>query len=107
MITESPFLGMDPYTENQPYHILVSRADERPRTRVWSFGIDSQIPDAPLPVREPDEQVPIPLQSAFATVYQSRRFRQRLNYQVNPLPPLAERPLAYIRACLADEGILQ
>lgn len=48
-----------------------------------------------------------PLQSAFATVYQSRRFRQRLNYQVNLPPPLTERQLAYMRACLADEGILQ
>lgn len=90
---------------NQPYHILVSRADERPRTQVWSFGLDSLIPDTPLPLIEPNEQVPIPLQSAFTTIYQSRRFRQRLDYHVDPPPPLTAVQLAYVRACLADEGI--
>ncbi|MBI3362869.1 MAG: DUF4058 family protein, partial [Chloroflexi bacterium] len=25
-----------------PYHILVSRADDRPRTRVWSFGMEDR-----------------------------------------------------------------
>jgi hypothetical protein len=91
----------------QPYHILVSRAEERPRIYVWSFAIDAPIPDAPLPLLEVDEQVPLPLQQAFTTVYQSRRFRQRLNYQTDPPPPLTSAQLAYVRACLVDEGILR
>lgn len=91
----------------QPYHILVSRADERPQTRVWSFGIDAPIPDASLPLLEPNEQVPLPLQQAFTTIYQSRRFRQRLNDREDLAPPLTSIQLAYVRACLADEGIVR
>jgi len=65
---------------DQPYHILVSRADEQPRSRVWSFDLSNPIPTAPLPLIEPQEQVPLPLQAAYTTIYTARGFRYRLDY---------------------------
>jgi hypothetical protein len=89
----------------QPYHILVSRADEQPESFVWSFGLADPIPDTPLPLIAPDERVPLPLQAAYHTVYQARRFRQRLDYQVDPGPPLSEAQRAFIHTRLVAAGI--
>jgi hypothetical protein len=89
----------------QPYHILVSRADDRPHTRVWSFGLDEPIPAAPLPLIMPDEYVPIPLQAAFEAIYEARNFRARLDYTISPDGPLTKEQLAYIQARLAAEGL--
>lgn len=72
---------------NQPYHILVTRGDDATHSRVWSFGFDSPIPTAPLPLIGADEYVPIPLHEAYAAVYDARAFRRRLDYTVAPPPP--------------------
>ncbi|MCE7981503.1 MAG: DUF4058 family protein [Caldilinea sp. CFX5] len=72
----------------QPYHILVTRADEQPEGRVWSFGLNDVIPTTPLPLIEVDEYVPLPLQSAYTTIYHARNFRHRLDYSIDPEPPL-------------------
>ena len=90
---------------DQPYHILVSRADEQPRSRVWSFGLADPIPAAPVPLTGPDEYVPLPLQETYTTIYAARNFRQRLDYRVEPPAPLTEGQRAYIREALAKEAI--
>lgn len=89
----------------QPYHILVSRADDRPHTRVWSFGLEQSIPIAPLPLIGPEEYVPIPLQEAIELIYEARRFRLRLDYTHPPEGPLTEQEVAYIRSRLVEEGL--
>lgn len=60
---------------NHPYHVPVTRADEQPRGSVWSFGLLDPIPTIPLPLLNIDEYVPLPLQSAYTTIYQARNFR--------------------------------
>lgn len=87
------------------YHLVVSRADDRPYSRVWSFGLDQPIPPTPLPLLAPDEHVPIPLQEAFETVYQARRFRTRLDYTRDPEGPLDTSQVAYIHARLLAAGL--
>lgn len=88
---------------DQPYHILVSRADEQPRSRVWSFGLNEAIPPTPVPLIEPDEYVPLPLQEAYATIYAARGFRRRLDYQTNLPGPLTKAQQAYIQSVLVEE----
>lgn len=90
---------------DQPYHIIVSRADEQPKSRVWSFGLADPIPDAPLPLIAPDEHVPLPLQAAYTTIYEARNFRHRLNYGSDPEPPLTEDQRHDIHARLVEEGL--
>ena len=90
---------------NQPYHILVSRADEQPHSKVWSFGLADAIPDTPLPLTAPDEHVPLLLQAAYTTIYQARGFRYRLDYQREPEPPLTESQRAYMKTQLTAAGI--
>ncbi|HEX6385542.1 MAG TPA: DUF4058 family protein [Anaerolineae bacterium] len=79
-----------PALPDEPYHVLISRADQQPQSRVWSFGLADPIPDTPLPLITPDEHVPLPLQAAYAIIYEARNFRQRLDYASDPDPPLTE-----------------
>lgn len=90
---------------HQPYHILVSRADEQPHSNVWSFSLADAIPDTPLPLTAPDEYVPLRLQAAYTTVYRARGFRYRLDYQKEPEPPLTEAQRAFIQTQLAAAGV--
>lgn len=94
-----------PALPDQPCHILVSRADEQPRSEVWSFGLSDPIPDTPLPLIAPDEHVPLPLQAAYTTIYQVRNFRHRLDYRSDPDPPLTEAQCTYIQTRLVEEGL--
>jgi hypothetical protein len=75
---------------DQPYHILVSRADERPHTKVWSFSFSDPIPTTPIPLIGPDEYVPLPLQTTLETIYSARNFRRRLDYTGYPAGPLTQ-----------------
>jgi hypothetical protein len=90
----------------QPYHILVSRADELPQSRVWSFGLSNPIPAVPLPLLAADEHVPLPLQEAYQVIFQARGFRRRLDYQELPTGPLNKAQRQYIQSRLAQEGLL-
>jgi hypothetical protein len=94
-----------PGLPNKAYHILVSRADDRPHTLVWSFGLDEPIPAAPLPLIASNEQVPIPLQEAFTIIYQARNFRHRLDYDRTPDGPLRPVERAYIQSRLLEVGL--
>ena len=89
---------------DQPYHILVSRADEQLRSQVWSFGLGDPIPTAPVPLIAPDEHVPLPLQAAYTTIYAARGVRRRLDYRSDPEGPLTEAQRAYIRGQLTKEN---
>jgi hypothetical protein len=84
----------------KPYHILVTRADEQPEGRVWSFGLDEPIPDAPIPLVGHDEHVPLPLQAAYATIYEARGFRRRLDYSAGPAEPLTAADRAVVRSAV-------
>jgi len=92
---------------NQPYHILVTRADEQPQGRVWSFGLSEPIPTTPLPLIEIDEYVPLPLQSAYTTIYQARNFRHRLDYSIDPEPPLTPAQRTLIQHRLVEVQLRQ
>jgi hypothetical protein len=88
----------------QPYHILVSQADAQPGSQVWSFGFDAPIPTAPVPLIGSDEQVPLPLQAAYMTIYAARNFQVRLPYQTDPEPPLTEAQRTTIHTQLVQAG---
>lgn len=73
---------------SEPYHIFVTRAEEHPKTHIWSFGFDAPIPTVPLPLIDRDEYVPLPLQEAIQVIYQARDFRERIAYNRDPEGPL-------------------
>lgn len=69
------------------YYVLLSRADHRPTVEVWAMGLTDSLPVLPIPLREPDGDVPLDLRAAFATVYDRAGFATLVDYRRPPPPP--------------------
>ena len=69
------------------YRILVSRAEERPAASLWPIGLREPLPTIPIPLRTPDADVPLDLQSVLHVVYDGGGY-ERLIYRYEPVPAL-------------------
>lgn len=71
-----------------PYHVLVSRADRRPRAMLYAVSLRQPLPTFLLPLRAEDETVAVDLQGIFSGVYDRASYDLRIDYR-QPLPPPA------------------
>jgi hypothetical protein len=56
----------DPTPPRADYYILISRAAEFPKTRIWPFSVRDPLPDIPIPLKPEDGFVTLPfLRSKF------------------------------------------
>jgi len=67
------------------YYYLLARAEQRPDCQVYSWTVRHPLPRLPVPLREPDPDLPIDLAAVFTTAYERGRFQRRLNYR-GPVP---------------------
>jgi hypothetical protein len=84
-LVELDFLvGGDRLPMGQPlradYHAMVSRAEERPLSNVYSWSIREALPVIPIPLRAPDLDVPLDLGATFATVYRRGQYERSIDY---------------------------
>lgn len=67
----------------------------------WPLSLRDRLPTIPIPLLEPDEDVPLDLQSAVEHVYRVGRYHLTLDYsQPLPPPPLSPEDTAWVRALL-------
>jgi hypothetical protein len=71
-----------------PYSVVVKRADRLPEVDVWSFGLREALPRIPIPLRAPDPDATLDLQSLLHVTYDEAAYGPRL-YQKPPDPPLS------------------
>ena len=83
---ESMPLGLAPASD---YRILVSRGWERPQAQLYPFNVDEPIPEIPIPLRSGDEEPTVALGKLLRQIYDDVRYDLRLDYTVQPEPPLA------------------
>jgi Protein of unknown function (DUF4058) len=62
------------------YHALVSRADRRPISDVFSWSIRDPFPTIPVPLMAPDADISLDLAAVFNTVYQRGRCERASDY---------------------------
>ncbi|MFQ4140491.1 DUF4058 family protein [Nodosilinea sp. PGN35] len=70
------------------YRILVSRSEYRPRADLYKFSLREPIPEFPLPLKAPGEQVIVDLQPLVNGIYVRSGYGIRVDYQA-PVPPPA------------------
>ena len=70
------------------YRILVSRSACRPRADLYEFTLREAIPEFPLPLQAPEEQVILGLQPLVNGIYERSGYGLRVDYQT-PVPPPA------------------
>ena len=89
-------------TRDQNYHysILVSPAPMRPRAHFYPFTIRQPIPTFQLPLQQDDEGPVLDLNQILHDLYDRAGYDLRINYQTEPVPPLAEEDTSWLDALL-------
>jgi hypothetical protein len=80
-VTEPPLRPSD-------YRILVSRADQRTRTRFWPVSVRQPLPIIQIPLRGKDAESPLDLGAVFRTGYERAAYEASVDYRKAPQPPL-------------------
>src|SRR6516165_11249254 len=78
----------DPPLRPSDYRILMSRGDQRTRTRFWPVGVRQPLPVIQIPLRGKDPEVPLDLSSVFRTVYDRAAYDVSVDDRKPPQPPL-------------------
>ncbi len=86
-----------------PYTVTLSRADHRTAVDVWAIQLEGRLPVLPVPLLEPDDDVPLDLGAVVRAVYERGAYATRLDYG-QPVPPPALEPAqqAWVTQLLAE-----
>ena len=88
-----------------PYYVLLGRADRRPHVAVWPIQIQDALPLLPVPLLEPDPDVPLDLGVAVAAVYERGGYASLIDYhQPPPPPPFSDEEAAWLMAQVQATG---
>jgi hypothetical protein len=86
------------------YYVMVSRAAERPRARVWPFSVRDAMPTIPIPLTPPDADLELALGECLQAVYDDAGYARELDYSQPPRPPLDEPDASWARQLLANRA---
>ena len=65
---------------------------------IWSLRLQDTLPIVPVPLRTPDEDIPLDLATAFTTIYDRAAYDLSLNYaEPPPPPPLSAEEQVWVR----------
>jgi len=86
------------------YLALLTRA-RHAQTEAWTVSLSDPLPVLPVPLRPPDSDVPLDLQTALATICDESDYDRTLDYrQPPPEPVLSEEDAAWLEALLRGVG---
>ena len=77
-----------PSSPGGDYYHFVSRSATYPAVQVCRFTVRDPMPNFPLPLLEQDGDLAIPFQSLFNATYDTKRYSNRIDYSIPPVPPL-------------------
>ncbi len=76
---------------------MLSRIETRPRVLVWPIQLHEPLPAVTIPLRQPDPDITLDLQSALTAVYEDGAYDIQLDYaKPVPPPPLSARQQAWV-----------
>jgi hypothetical protein len=109
-LVEIDLLRAGPPMEMQPtpasdYRILILQGWEYPRAQLLAFHLPQPIPELPVPLREGETAVSLPLGQLLSEVYDRARYARRLRYaEPPPEPSLSPELAAWLDALLRERG---
>ncbi|MBI4586592.1 MAG: DUF4058 family protein [Planctomycetes bacterium] len=83
-----------------PYFVFLSRGNRRPRVEIWPLKIREPIPILPVPLADPDPDVPLDLGRAIRTIYDRAGYDLRIDYRQSLTPGLSADEEAWVKAHL-------
>jgi hypothetical protein len=89
-----------------PYYVTLSRANRRPYVEVWPIQFADTLPVLPVPLLEPDPDVPLDLGKAVAACYERGGYDVIINYTRDvPAPKLAKEDELWLDQLLRTKGM--
>jgi len=85
-----------------PYQALLTRNGGCARTEVWPLHLSEPLPVLPVPLLEPDPDVPLDLGACVASVYERGAYASQIDYSKPTLPPLSAADTEAVRRTLAQ-----
>ena len=83
------------------YRVTIRTGGRRPGAYLFPVTLRQSLPEIPVPLRQTDQPVRLPLQSLFDAAYAGGRYERTVNYAQPLDPPLDEDDAAWV------EGLLQ
>jgi hypothetical protein len=94
----------DPPLRPSDYRILVSRGDQRTRTRYWPVSVRQPLPVIPIPLRGKEPEVPLDLGAVFREAYDRAAYDASVDYHKAPQPSLEGDDAKWARELLRRQG---
>lgn len=89
-----------------PYFVFLSRETNRTRVEIWPLRLQEPIPLMPVPLREPDRDVPLDLGKAIREIYDATAYDLTINYHTPPpKPDLAQQDARYVEQLLRNQSV--
>jgi hypothetical protein len=87
------------------YRILVRAGWERPQARLYAFSVREVMPEVSIPLRQGEKEVLLSLGKLLSEIYDRARYDLRLDYRLQPIPPLSSDDAAWADALLRSKGL--
>lgn len=81
-------MPMEDEWPDSPYYVLVCRKPAAPRCTVWPASCLRPLPEVPVPLSEPDADVPLALQPMIEAIYERSRYALDIDYRKRCRPRL-------------------
>lgn len=85
------------------YYVFLTRTQNRRQVDVWAISLRGSLPTIPIPLRAPDADVPLNLQTAFTEAYERARYDLSIDYAKPAEPPLNDEDAAWAQELLTKQ----
>lgn len=89
-----------------PYFVFLSRAERRGQVEIWPLHFREPLPVVPVPLHDPDPDVPLDLGRAIQAIYDRAAYDLRLDYtQPPPAPAFSDKEAQEVARFLRAAGL--
>jgi hypothetical protein len=98
-------LPMHSQTSTSDYHVLVSRAYDRPNADLYPFNLQELMPSIPIPLQLNEQEPVLPLKLLLEDLYERSGYAYFINYRLDPIPALTSDNQAWLDQLLRPAGL--
>ena len=87
------------------YRIIVSRGNDRVRSRFWGVSVRQPLPVIGVPLKDKDPDAPLDLESVLCKAYDTADYEGTIDYRKPPRPSLKSDDAQWANVLLREKGL--